>query len=419
MGFLIYPIQGSCSEKGPRIVYSTDRDQRVNMVFYKEGEMLVNYFMDSTRDQVESITLEGLPYGIYDFECHLDQVLVFKDVFRYTNKPTKLAFISCDMLESRSNDEPWTYLKDRELIVHLGDNIYGDPVYKLLSDWIRKTNPSREEIYNYTLKRYSRRYIATFSEWSRVIGRVSHLMGIDDHEVTNDTHKIWDEIDKDLRDGAMESYDRYQSVINGDIVIKRENGRFWSKRYDNFQLLFLDRPYGTRDCFRMEGLDLISEQDMTLIVSLGVAPFTPRYTGDIISEKNEEPEFDDKFYILFDRVREWINKREGRRALIIGGDYHFSCHGKIYIDGEDTGILFACSSPISSQPFSPEYRNATSVLVKEIVNEKYSLRFLEASASRSYIEVNLDEEIILKLVISDSYLPRNMIDYTAYILACT
>jgi hypothetical protein len=426
MGLILYHIQGQTSSGGPRIILMTDSFSKVNMVFYQNGEEIVNYFFYTNGYKPESFKLEGLAEGEYDIVCELDNEYLLKDKFRYTLSPKKLAFVSCDLLETRGVDDPWASLRDRDVIVHLGDNIYADPIFIGLTRWIKNENPSDEDIYSETINRYESRYLATFNWWSKVVGRVQHIMGIDDHEIAEMAHRDWDNLPISLRNGAIDAYDNYQSLITGDIMIKEENGRYWIKRFENHQLLFLDRPFGTRDAYRKKGLDLITDnnEDMVLIISMGVAPFIAPYIGMLYTKVNV-PEYDDTFPELFDFAFEWAGRISGRTVLVIGGDQHFSCHGEVkYKDEEFEGgsrVYFASSSPIGAQPMNGEYRNYLSLYGKTMKCGDYNLSIKNITCRRSYVEVDLPDsnhsDMKISIIASDYSRPKYIIDTLAYAIA--
>jgi hypothetical protein len=425
MGLILYHIQGQSSSGGPRIILMTDSFSKLNMIFYQNDVEIINYFFYVDAYKIGSFKLEGLSEGEYDLVCELDNEYLLKDKFRYRLSPRKLAFVSCDLLETRGVDDPWTALKDRDVIVHLGDNIYADPAYILLTRWIKRENPSDDDIYKETIRLYESRYLASFNWWSKVAGRVQHLMGIDDHEITDKAHYNWDNLSIPLRNGAMDAYDNCQSIITGDIVRKEENGRYWMKRFENLQLLFLDRPFGTREAYRKKGLDLIKDddEDMILIVSMGVAPFIPPYMGMVYTTPNV-PEYDDTFPELFDFVFKWTRRVGGRKVLVIGGDHHFSCYGEVnYKDEQLEGgskVYFASSSPVGTQPMNGEYRNYLSLYGKVIKSGDYNLCVKSITSRRSYVEVDLpdpkdpDSDMRICIIESNYSRPKYIIDTLAY-----
>lgn len=121
-----------------------------------------------------------------------------------------VAAVSCNYLGRRGRNDLWADLRDRyvmpgdvHLVLHVGDQIYGDAVFARALTLIKaKTIPTKPAQDEHIRDAYRKLYRAWWSEASTrdVLANVSNLMIWDDHEIRDD----WGSRDTDCDRASVE-----------------------------------------------------------------------------------------------------------------------------------------------------------------------------------------------------------------------
>jgi len=311
----------------PPIVGNPFNGLQVSYIFDTTGTLKIviddtEYFSTCTSGNIVTVNLQLNP-GTYQSKWYYNDSLIRTTEIHYINKPKKIAFCSCDMLEGRPVDELWEKMSHDppDLIIHTGDNIYADVVmYEALC--INKVS-SVEWTVNKTRDLYRKRYQDTFYKWADLLGGVPHLMGIDDHDIADNSCIKWEDIPNHILNTAFEVYDDYCGAINCGINNCTKTGRYWKVEFEDTQIIFSDRDFEDNTlAYRKETLDLIDNSHNNLIFVTSFSQIPPISCGIIYDAPCKDKT--GRHIDLYKTLSTWLEDNSNRRVSLIGGDMHIS-----------------------------------------------------------------------------------------------
>lgn len=306
-----------------------------------------------------------------------------------------LYIFSCDLLEADTNRSLWGVLLSdmnsatqeavdgRSVVLHVGDNVYADMCWNAE---VRRRE--REDMVRDYTEIYRARYRSTWfgtDDRAMVYATASHLMLLDDHEVTNNfmDRGIGKDKTKELdcvrHEAAMQAYTEYQEALLYPNL-NRTTDRGWVRLIGNDLIITIDRAMGKLEMNKVISMigpivehhrqnAILSEYDMyverenghhtTMLSILGVIvvfstsmiPYprgsnaARRYTRMYGRDKFTR---DDELKILYRYL--FSLTASGLDVLLVGGDLHFGMYATVT---DETGFFsfdVVVASPISNHP---------------------------------------------------------------------
>jgi hypothetical protein len=302
-----------------------------------------------------------------------------------TKQPSSLALVSCDMPELETKKPLWDQIED-PLILHLGDNIYGDKVYHE----------------NGNVQNYRNRYIETWKPWNNALKTQSHLMIMDDHEIVDDYHTITDS--NETIDAGFHACHEFQEALRLNNQSKSPILSHWIG--DN--LVYMVSRQLTENHKLLNPEKFLDETKNTsrLILCLSSPPL-PSPGGfaqfvDNIFYGSEDNSSNDDILLIYDTIFKWIEQTNGK-VVVCTGDLHIGIHAKV--SSGDRSFEIYSTGPITNQPTPAEYSYASSLKGSHKVGD-YDVEVFTAKGLRNYISLDLNT---LKGTIhwSDYHLPKN------------
>ncbi|HLM56079.1 MAG TPA: alkaline phosphatase D family protein, partial [Pyrinomonadaceae bacterium] len=226
------PVIGEVTDTTARVLVEVDDNVQVTCEATDPDKNVVTQTVSFTKDRPSVFKLQGLsPETEYD--------LTFKGVtaghprgrvrtFKAGADRLNVAAVSCNFLGRRGETDLWADLRDRyvipgdvDLLLHLGDQIYGDATFARALKIIRGKEPrSKTAQDEQILEAYRRLYRVWWTEPSTrdVLANVSNLMIWDDHEIRDDWGSRREDSDPDsaqYRVGtlARQVYREYQRQL--------------------------------------------------------------------------------------------------------------------------------------------------------------------------------------------------------------
>jgi hypothetical protein len=296
-----------------------------------------------------------------------------------------LAAVSCDFLGRRGKTDLWADLRDRyvmpgdvDLLLHLGDQIYGDAAFARALKTARGGGPKGKRAQDeQILESYRKLYRAWWSEPSTrdVLANVSNLMIWDDHEIRDDWGSRPEDSDPDsveYRIGtlARQVYREYQRQLWEDPPHDDDEHHFHV--WGSVGVLFVDqrggrsftrdaaRPYlGTRqwqaiDAALKPGGFFSGVRALVVVTSVPLVYLGSNVTrfgtsaSDDLYDHWSHPLHNKEQVEMVRALREWKAAVPGERELlVVGGDIHVGGHTDIKRDGE-TVFKQLITSPITN-----------------------------------------------------------------------
>lgn len=294
-------------------------------------------------------------------------------------------FMSCDLLEADTRGSLWGRLNEelnaadafdgRSLCMHIGDNVYADMCWNAA---VRRR--SRERMLGEYTHIYRTRYRHTwFSTRDRIetYAQASHLMILDDHEVTNNfMDREMRERDEVKYEAAMQAYVEYQQALL-HTPIESSSERGWVRVIGKDMIITIDRCGGLRDMNDLVSMVasivekrcssdvLVSTEDgidtcmtnadeikgVILVFSNAMIP-CPRgsrrarwYTRLYGHRKFPS---DEQLVVLYRYLFGLVAR--GISVLLVGGDMHFGLHATITDETGYWSFDVIVASPISNHP---------------------------------------------------------------------
>ncbi|HEV2860399.1 MAG TPA: alkaline phosphatase D family protein [Pyrinomonadaceae bacterium] len=421
------PVVGEVTDTTARILVEVDSSVQVTCEATDPNKNVVTQTVSFTKDRPSVFKLQGL-------SPETEYQLAFKGVaaghpkgrvrtFKANADRLNVAAVSCDFLGRRGEANLWADLRDRyvipgdvDLLLHLGDQIYGDATFARALKIIRgkepKTKAAQDE---QILEAYRRLYRVWWSEPSTrdVLANVSNLMIWDDHEIRDDWGSRREDSDPDsveFRIGtlARQVYREYQRQLWEDPPHSdaEEHFHVWGQ----IGVLFVDQRGGRsfgRDAARPY---LGTRQWENIVAALGVGgafsavralivvtsvPLV--YLGSHITEFGTaaaDDLFDHWSHPLHNKeqvemireLRKWKDAAPGQRELlVVGGDVHVGGHTDI-LHEDETVFKQLITSPITNIP--PKWHAFLGLLIltesEQQITGSYSYEHHDFTNKRNY-----------------------------------
>lgn len=300
-----------------------------------------------------------------------------------------LYLLSCDLPEADTRQSLWeTLLSDldniegdgRSLVIHIGDNVYADMCWNAK---IQRKLASYKDIYR---ARYRKTWFGD-DHRSDVYAKASHLMLMDDHEVTNNFMDGRVRTKRQLLkyEAAMDVYTEYQeSLLYNDGYIPRTTDRGWIRVIGNDLIITIDRSTGTLNLEKVVSIikpiiehhrkqaildDTSNEETKTivgviLVFSTSMIPY-PRQSREArkYTRLYGRGKFvnDDDLSLLYRYLFTLVASNIA--VLLVGGDLHMGLYATITDETGFWSFDVVVASPISNHPtldrrmLSRGYRN--------------------------------------------------------------
>jgi hypothetical protein len=300
-----------------------------------------------------------------------------------------VAAVSCNYLGRRGRTDLWRDLLDRyvkpgdvDLLLHVGDQIYGDSVFARALTVIKANKiPTKPAQDKFILEAYRELYRAWWSEKSTrdVLANVSNLMIWDDHEIRDDwgsKDTDWDKNSIEFRIGtlARQVYREYQRQLwddfNIDATPATGEEQHWH-RWGSIGVLFVDqrggrsfgrepsRPYLSKLQWdkivaELGSGDLSKVRALIVITSVPLCYLGSRTTdygtglADDLYDHWSHPKHAKEQIEMLRLLRRWKDESKGQRELlVVGGDVHVG--GYTHIEHEGATIFNQLiTSPITN-----------------------------------------------------------------------
>lgn len=391
---ILGPVIGKVTDTSARVLIETDDDVQVtcdatstnasatktiNCTKQRPAVFQLNNLSPGTE---YALTFQGVSAGypkgrVRTFGTNLDKLNV--------------AAVSCNFLGRRGRSDMWADLRDRyvmpgdvNLVLHVGDQIYGDAVFARGMALIKaKTIPTKAKQDQHISDAYRNLYRAWWSEPSTrdVLANVSNLMIWDDHEIRDDWGSRDTDCDKnsvEYRIGtlARQVYREYQRQLwddfNTNSVPATGEEQHWH-RWGSIGVLFVDQRGGRSFGFEPSRPYLSTLQWQKILAELGsgelsqvraliVVTSVPLcYLGSGVTEHGtglsddlydhwSHPKHAKEQIEMIRALRRWKEANPNQRELlVVGGDVHIGGHTHIEHEGA-TIFSQMITSPITNRP---------------------------------------------------------------------
>jgi hypothetical protein len=347
----------------------------------------------------------------------------------FPSNPDKLnvAAVSCNYLGRRGRTDLWSDLLHRyvlpgdiDLILHAGDQIYGDAVFARALTIIKEnTIRPRAAQDKHILNAYRNLYRAWWSEETtrKVLATVSNLMIWDDHEIRDDwgsrdtdcdpasvefhigtlarqvyreyQRQLWDDFDTNAAPASGEEQHWHSWGPIGVLFIDQRGGRSFGREPS--------RPYlSTVQWDKIVATLTVGElsQVRALIVVTSVplcylgGSTTAHGTGfsDDLYDHWSHPKHAKEQIEMLRELRRWKSANKGQRELLVlGGDVHVG--GYTHIEHEGATIFNQLiTSPITNHPpkWYEFYGLKILTEIEENLTASYSFEHHDLTNKRNY-----------------------------------
>jgi phosphodiesterase/alkaline phosphatase D-like protein len=420
------PVIGKVTDTTARILIEVDDNVQVTCDATDSNKNVVTQTGSFTKDRPSVFKLEGLlPETEYE--------ITFKGVtanypkgrvrtFSANSDRLNVAAVSCNFLGRRAETNLWADLRDRyvlpgdiDLLLHLGDQIYGDATFaralKIINGKEPKSKTAQDE---QILEAYRRLYRAWWGEASTrdVLANVSNLMIWDDHEIRDDWGSRREDSDPasvEYRIGtlARQVYREYQRQLWEDSPHSDDEHHFHV--WGTIGVLFVDqrggrsftrdaaRPYlGTRQWGNI--VQALKQGEFSTVRALIVVTSVPlvylgshitefgTYAADDLYDHWSHPLHNKEQVEMVRALREWKAAIPGQRELlVVGGDVHVGGHTHVKHEGV-TIFNQLITSPITNTP--PKWYAFYGLLLLTEAEEKltgsYSYEHHDFTNKRNY-----------------------------------
>jgi phosphodiesterase/alkaline phosphatase D-like protein len=445
------PIIGEVTDTTARILIEVDSDDHIICEAIDINNNIVSDAKGFTKDRPSVFKLQGL---IPDTKYRI----VFKEVvnnypkgsfktYKTNTDSLNIAVVSCNFLGRRQETDLWADLRDRyiipgnvDLLIHAGDQIYGDSTFARSLETIKSNNPKSKKAQNeQILEAYRRLYRAWWAESSTrdVLANVPNLMIWDDHEIRDDwgsRREDYNSRTEEYRIGtlARQVYREYQRQLWEDLPHNDEEEHFHV--WGTIGVLFVDqrggrsfgrdvaRPYlGSRQWNNI--VNTLKTGALSKIRALIIVTSVPLvYLGSNITRSGvsivddlydhwSHPINNKEQIEMLRALRDWKQTIPGQRELlVVGGDVHIGGHTDIKHEGI-TIYKQLITSPIANTP--PKWYEFYGLLLlseaEERLTSSYSYEHHNFTNKRNYgiilvrVPVNGLPKIDGSLVIDSRY----------------
>lgn len=420
------PVIGKVTDATARILIEVDADAQITCEATDANKNVVTQTSNFTKNSPSVFKLQGLvPETEYE--------ITFKGAagnypkgrvrtFKADTDRLNVAAVSCNFLGRRGDSDLWADLRDRyvmpgdvDLLLHVGDQIYGDATFARALKIIKTNEPKGKKAQDeQILEAYRRLYRVWWSEPSTrdVLANVSNLMIWDDHEIRDDWGSRSEDYDPnsvEYRIGtlARQAYREYQRQLWDDPP--HTNDEHHLHVWGSIGVLFVDqrggrsfgrdaaRPYlGTRqwdsivEALRTGAFS--SARALVVVTSVPLVYLGGNITkfgtsaADDLYDHWSHPLHNKEQVEMVRALREWKAAVPGQRELlVVGGDVHVGGHTDI--KHEDATIFNQLiTSPITNVP--PKWYAFYGLLIltesEEKLTSSYSYEHHDFTNKRNY-----------------------------------
>ncbi len=357
MGFTLGPIVGETSPNSVVIlgecsnIQSCKLSQGVNTI----REIIVKLEEDNT---FRVIINNLVPYTIYNIQWQFtDEEEYYSHKFRTMalTGPKRIIVVACDLPALNAGHNLWQQVNnmDKDLVLHIGDNVYMDGGYKraiyyhkrnekqLATEAIRAVY--RDTWFNQQFKR-------------EVLSNTTNMMIGDDHEVTNGYPKYFSGHQLAAAQIALSEYGKWQE----GCLLQKEEGYGYHRLWGDTLLIVISIfsypssadfmvncwPHIIELITGIKAHRVIITHTRMLLPSVG---FLTKITGAPYHNTGQ-------LKIIYDNLFDWLDKGPNRHVLLVFGDSHIGGQGQIIRNVDENGkyIPFIMSTPITNWPILPE-----------------------------------------------------------------
>ncbi len=392
------------------------------------------------------ITIDIPYYSIYTFTWFFDETCVYKQTINICDEPTKMIFVSCDLLEADTseNSSMWYKMKneintnEQICLFHNGDQAYMDKVFNDSIKLIKENDPT-DDIKERILNNFGQRYYDTWKPHHGILSHVSNYNLWDDHEIKNNIVLYDDNISdcaKVVRDVAVKAYNLYQrslSLSDGEFITEYSWYKFMGKLNDVL-ILGIERTSA-----HISPFDIITELNkltnnvmIRKLILCFSGPPIPRPHGNHgnlynkiygdMDYKNQssvgpstskfwrEKDLSDLYIGLFT----WMFDHKHSEVLVVGGDLHFGTYGIVRCGNKEIPVII--SSPITNQPTTDRWLASKGMHGQHTIikNNTWVITFntISSKARRCYAVVDLKTTpMTVSMHYSDKKIPKHSLKY--------
>ena len=369
----------------------------------------------------------------------------------------KMIILSCDFPEMDTSNSLWNnvQMENPNFVLHLGDQVYADEIFESLAK--RPKDMQTKAAY----AAYNDLYRRVFLRWTQLLPRSSHILILDDHDITNGAaigsykrgtvRSRIAGIAKSVYDNhnpiptvRVPHYDRECYVQNGYLAESKMGVR-WKKFNDDTLMMIVPRYFsngvGIYDDFFDTLREVMYREGEYNAENTTSQSFLSTADGRVLFESTDHPRKIRKLLIcftsapvprpsgaavaayrsvfgtdglwenadvqhLYETILQLIISRNGQlQVILVGGDLHLGLHATISDGCHQFDVCV--SSPISNQPTDCERLYANGL---RNVNSVGTLRFdvHTSSAMRNYLSLDLDT-FIPRMVFSKQRFPKNKV----------
>ena len=398
---------------GPVVGRVTKSSARVLVEFDRAAEVIVTVRSNAGDDQSFSLTAEANTPTVFDVEqlvigrSYRVQCAVENGESRVaTIRPIgpgsmRLATVSCYNFTQKLKSSAWDELALRatsgalDVVLHTGDQIYGDEVFRFWSAYLKKV-PSRlrESFLPSICEAYRGLYRAAWNHQpvQEVLRNASNLMLWDDHEVTDDFGDKQSFTDPNSTEHMVarcgwQVYREYQrnlwdeNALDTPMPLGRHVG--YLQTWGHTAALFVDvrggrafepydreaadpsssEPYlgneqwqGIMDALSPVSKKLLNVENLLVICPVPLVFFPPSLSRDVVVRAiaddlrghwSHAPHRAEQHRML-SALRNWQAGAPGREVLLLGGDVHFGCEMSVFHERDGATRVFRqlVSSPV-------------------------------------------------------------------------
>lgn len=350
------PVVGEVVDKQVSIIFQLQ--DKLHKVYYVINDSTKQHAVENDAQSPTQIHLTFKEDGQYRVSWFINDTLSYKHTIIITNIIHKLITVSCDFLEKDTHPSHWLRVEkelvsnERTVIMHLGDQIYADAVYrecKKLQKKYQRFHLMRNHLVACYYQLYANRYCQTFQPHTDILSNTSNYYLWDDHDIVND-------VQYDAKDAicyaATRAYEDYQMSfhVRDTFII---NKYCWYKYFQtpdatetNGLILAIERTtqkIPLYDIFTAINQLLIHNiENVILSFSSAVIPAPEGFMGKCYTKK-------DKFWSKRD-LQTLLDYLFNLRlnVILLGGDLHCGIHGFYSKNNKIIPVIVA--SPITNAP---------------------------------------------------------------------
>lgn len=422
------PVIGKVDHNSARVLLEVDEDVQVKCLATPLKGRPVQQTKPFHKGRPGTFHLKGLkadmPYELRFEGLTGERPGRFKT---FPRRPTRLnvGAVSCNFTIKRADTDLWADLRDRyvrpgdlDLLLHLGDQIYGDSAFYEAQHILNGKAPGNRQQEEQVLNLYRRLYRWAWNDpaTQEVLSQVPNLMIWDDHEIRDD----WGSLQSDKNPTTVEHYigglarrvfREYQRQLWDDDVSSASGLEHHGHVWGPIGVLFLDvrggrsfhadalRPYlgtpqwsdisealrGSKGMFSSARALLVVSPVPLAFLSSEISGVGSHVMDDLMDHWSYGAHRKEQLEMIR-LLRYWKQAGEGKRELLVlGGDVHIGGHTEIKHQGK-TIFRQLIASPITNRPPSWYQFAGVRTLMEthQQLGERYSFEHSNFTNRRNY-----------------------------------